>query len=711
MSLHLRLTNDGNVDFDGNITFAGDDVEVLVTPSSVPLAPGDTVDVTVRLRSYFIGPGGDYLPAGSRVNATLHAGTFSVSLSLTALPMHVVTLSSNGTVAWANRRERVTFELEVSNDGNVWETLNLSLGGRNVSWASLSAETIVVAPGASARTPLSFETTTAGTAEVVVVASNLDVASNTVTITVYFHDELETVLLYGPAVPLAEGVGEAATAGDAVAWSNATGVHLMAGSTLYHLGSGEHPAVGTHDGEVAVAWYAEGKVMFTSSADGMVPEEVSTISRPDTLSVVPGPVATVAVSTSSSTTVFMRTGSGSWNNHTFGPGDSALVPWGSKVYLLLPNDSAHDLLRLPAGEVVSTLPLDTLLDVSTTGGNITFLGLNGSEPVLVRGTIDAWSNSTAPGWSEALLDTDAGPAIVGLGEGVLLLRLDGLTSSMPLRPTWPLIEVPGGHLPPVPTGGLYAGRSLVYIAGETLYELGLSPVIRVPADGTTVPLLLYGPAANLSMTMSDAPFGWSANVPASTGLVELNITPDGALEGVLYPVEIALTDGIGFSNGLVLNLVPEEYVLLNVSADDAVVPGRTTGVDLLVENRGSIAAHLAVEVDLPGGWTATHPASIDVGPGSGIVLSVNVTAPLTEIPVNMTLHLNGTEDHVFVVPLSLETALPEVVIYTVDSALSGTIVNFTTERTFIDNWTWFFDDGAMAWGPEVSHVYAHPGTY
>ncbi len=710
ISMTLTVTNVGNTDISEELSWSGDDMTVELSGDNVTLSIGESMTLTVRVRPAFGAPGGGYLPVGSMANLTVHAGDEQSLLTIEALPFHVIGLSSASVYGWGAVGEPVTFTITVSNRGNVEEAVDMHLGGQNASWATIAPTDVLVAPGEAATTTMTIDGEVVGTAVITTAASNEDLVSNTLTLTAYISGDVDAVLLYSTADLVTPDAVSFSCAGSAVAWSNATDVYALLEGTVHHLGAGAIPVAGHHEGQHAVAWLGpNGTVMYADDLD-WTPRVIATLVGVTGISVAPGPQPTLAVRHASGVTAYTMQDGGTWDAVEIGHGSPTVVPYKDKVYILLVNATACGLVRMPSGKVVDTLPIDGVMDVHV-GRDVHILGTNGTDRVLLEGRIDGLERSTVPGWAQTIVATPDGVIVVGSGVGVLRLERDGERASMPLREGWPILPIEGGYLPLSVAGAMDGGESLAYWSEMGLLSLPLAPVVSTTVDGGQATLLVYGGTAGLTPAMTTIPYTWSASMPEMTGSATITFVPDGATADTAYSTRFSLTDGTESTNALTLWLFPDEYVVLDAETEGTFVPGTMTPIPVTLTNRGSATAELSVRVSLPKGWSAERPDDVSIAPGASTVVTLNVTAPAIATNTDLTLLLNGTEEHVFILPLFAEYGAPVAMIHVAATVNSLVPVDFVAERSMVDNWTWYFGDGAVDWGPNVTHTYDRSGSF
>jgi PKD repeat protein len=159
-------------------------------------------------------------------------------------------------------------------------------------------------------------------------------------------------------------------------------------------------------------------------------------------------------------------------------------------------------------------------------------------------------------------------------------------------------------------------------------------------------------------------------------------------------------------------MIPEGFVEINVTPLEAdVVLGGTISVEIEVTNSGNMGESLSIDISLPEGWSSDHRTFIKIGPRVTKSFTANFTVPVDADDTSIVLHLNGSKNQTFSYVLGVQTPLPVAGILSFDEAPSVTMINFVADLGPIDNWTWTFGDGEVAYGEVVSHSFARPGVY
>jgi len=707
----LVLTNVGNAEFSGNVTLTLGNVDLYawVSPDGVVLGPGDSKTFFVVAEADFKDQQGNSMPAGSTLDFNVTIDNVTAELTLTSRPKHAISISSDATTLWTHYSEVQVFEVVVRNKGNVAEDVMMYMAGENTTWIALSDWDFTIDVAEVLRLNLTIEPDGPGVCDVTIFGSSDEAVSNSLNIYVAFDAYLDQVLLYSPVSMIVDDADEFASSGDVVIWRNSTGIYVMDGDGTHYLGHGTQPTIGTFGDQVAVAWIVDGMVQYATSVGNYAAQEVTDLTSVR-MEVAPGPVKAVAVDTGSAIKVLTFT-AGNWTQMHLARGDFALIPHGDELYLLYVNSTNATLRALPSGDIVEELDLDGIEDVLV-DGTIGILGEVDDSTVLIWGEPGDWTTTKGPAWGEALVSTERCPIAVGYSVGEMMLKSDCGRFTMPMRPTWPLVMMDGGYLPPAPTSDLGGGDAVYYISGDALYMLPLDLIVRPDENGGTFEVVIYGVADGSTPTIEGDASIVSSSVNATTGIVTVTIMSDPIEAGGSYPVFLSLEGDNGSTNELGFIMIPRSYVIVDLlSVEGDVLPGDESSVVFEVMNNGTDTEIVLIRFSLPDGWTADHDSSIGLGPGETATFTVDFTVPSEGDGSGITIYLNGTENREFSVTLDTLIPLPTAVILSLDQAASLRSINFIAEEGYGDKWTWTFGDGSVVEGQEVSHAFGTPGDY
>jgi len=583
------------------------------------------------------------------------------------------------------------------------------MAGENATWAELSEKDLTVGVGDVLILNLTVEPDGPGTCDLTIFGSSDHVVSNSLFIFVAFDGYLDQALLYSPASMIVDDADEFASSGDAVLWRNSSGIFVLSGGETHFLGDGTRPAIGTFGDSVAAAWIENGMVQYATSNGNYAAQEITNLT-PVRMEVAPGPVRAVAIDTGSALKVFTFA-AGNWTQMHFPRGDFALIPHGDELYLLYINSTNASLLVLPSGDIVEELQLDGI-DHVLIDDTIAILGEDDGSSVIIWGEPGDWTTSSGPSWGEALVSTQRCPIAVGYSEGEIMAVGGCGLFTMPMRPTWPLVRMDGGYLPPAPTSDLGGGGAVYYISNDALFMLPLDLIVRPDENGGTLDAILYGATEGLEPTIEgDASIvSWSLN--ATTGAVTVTIMSDPVEAGGSYPVYLSMEGENGTTNPLGFIMVPRRYITIDLlSVEGDVLPGDGSSVVFEIVNNGTGTEYMTIGFTLPEGWAADHDSTIGLEPGERGNFTVVFTVPSEGGETGITVHLNGTENREFTATLGTLTPSPRAVMLSLDEAPSLRSLNFIAEEGYVDNWTWTFGDGSVVSGRKVSHAFAKPGVY
>ncbi len=169
VSYTLKVTNTSNTD--DVIDLAASDEAATLSQTSVSLASGASVEVTLTIAADVLTNAGDYEVKVTAISQGDNIKTAEVSTTTTILPVYGVSLAGVGslTTETADASEGVTYTLNVTNTGNTDDIIDLATSDN----ATLSQTSVSLASGASVEVTLTIAAdvlTNAGDYEVKVTA-------------------------------------------------------------------------------------------------------------------------------------------------------------------------------------------------------------------------------------------------------------------------------------------------------------------------------------------------------------------------------------------------------------------------------------------------------------------------------------------------------------------------------------------------------------